>query len=123
MSITVIVDPRTGKSAPIHTQSALAAILPPEVAERIDPDLLREPYTAPSLRILATIRDPRIWEYVGECRIDWPGMVASVRGLSSSVQVRVQIAAALAGWPIYSLDAANLAAVVDAVRIAGEGLL
>src|SRR5258707_15717707 len=119
---TVTVDVRTGNSAPVLTRDQLAALLPPDVLDRIDPDLLREPYTAPSLRILATIRDLRIWEHVHAVRIDWDGMNA-IPGLHSSVQVRVQIAATLAGWPVYSLDAANLAAVVDAVRIAGQGLL
>lgn len=119
--MTVLADSRIDKSAPIHTQSALAALLPADVVARIDPDLLREPYTAPALRILATIRDVRIWEHVGEYRIDWLGM-QSIPSLSTSVQARVQMAAALSGWAMYSLDAGNQAAVLDAVRIACEGL-
>lgn len=121
----------------IRTRRDLVGILPAEVTIRItidDSGLLGEMQSAAALRILATIKDPSWQRFVEPHRIDWDGMLNdwSRRELreSSSVHIRVEAAASLAGWSgarpdlLYvcrALDRENLLAVVDAMRIVAEG--
>lgn len=118
----------------IETCADLAGLLPEDVRGRIEPELLTESPTAASLRVLATIRDPRWRDFVGAARIDWDGLLAWARGSeapSRSVVVRVEFAASLAGYfradvqlraMASALDSENFYAVIDALRIAREGL-
>lgn len=121
----------------IRTRRDLTALLPAELAKRIDDGakgLLDEMQSAAALRILVTIKDPGWQRFVGPVRIDWDGMLNSwsrhVLRESSSVRIRVEAAASLAGWAgaspdlLYvcrALDRANLLAVVDAMRIVADG--
>lgn len=117
----------------INFTSDLAALLPAELRERIEPELLSESPSAAALRVLATIRDQRWMAHVYAARIDWTALIAWGRGqtVSSSVAVRVELAASLAGAvdarpsllrAAYGLDGENFAALLDALRIAREGL-
>lgn len=119
---------------PVTTRPALLALLPADVAGRLDPGLLGLAHTAGAVRILATIRDPRVWAFVTAESIDWDKMLAAVRTpgiMSPSVQVRVEIAAAVDGYPVaradlygaaLSLDPSTWGAVLDAMSIAQCGL-
>lgn len=124
----------------VDTAADLAALLPGDVRERIDPVLLHGAPTAAALRVLATVRDTRWRHYVYAARIDWTPMLAWVRepyeplddtGASSSVCVRVEAAASLAGAvaarpdllrAATGLDEGNFRALLDALRIARNGL-
>lgn len=117
-------------------------LLPAELGDRLTPEMLREPATAAAMRVLATIRDPYWREYVhGEqhgpeawTRIEWTALLEWARGRmdpADSVLVRLEIAASLAGhldsnprllYAARKLDRGNLTAVMDALRIASEGL-
>jgi hypothetical protein len=119
----------------IDTRADLTGLLPPAMRSRIEPELLAEAPNASALRVLATIRDPRWHAHVHPARIDWPALLEWARarpdGPANSVRVRLEIAASLAGHPgahvqlLYAarvLDRANYLAVLDALRIAVEGI-
>lgn len=125
----------------IESAADLAGILPGDVRERITPEMLTDAPACAALRVLATIRNPRWRAYVhGEAhgpenwvRIDWTDLLADARWHqepTDSVRVRLEIAASLAGhlganpqllYAARKLDAENLAAVLDGIRIAAEG--
>lgn len=118
----------------------LAGLLPAALRERVEPDMLGA-QSAAVLRVLATIRDERWAQFAHPTRaqdgevwvaIDWDGLLAWARGeSSSSVFLRVEAAASMAGWPgahvdlllcVRALDEGNFTALLDALRIAREGL-
>lgn len=111
----------------------LLGILPFAVAKRFDREELSFPGTAAALRVLATIRDERWQEHITDL-ICWADLLEWARETyrsTDSVRVRVEIAASLAGHPaaqvvlLYAaraLDADNFAAVMDALRIASQGV-
>jgi hypothetical protein len=112
----------------------LAALLPAAVAKRFDWSEMAVPGTAAALRVLVTIRDEQWQDHVGGCFIDWEQMLRWVRAeysTTDSVRVRVEVAASLAGfrdsqvvllYAARALDASNFAAVMDALRIASQGV-
>jgi hypothetical protein len=123
-------------AASIRTRRQLEVILPTEVAERIhhsDGELLAEMQSAGALRILATVKNPVWWPYVEPTHIEWGALLTRVRREereSSSVRVRVEAAAGLAGcsgakvdllYLARALDRENLSAVLDAIRIVADG--
>lgn len=122
---------------PVTTVERLLGMLPADVRARIesDPasDLARFKPTAAAARVMATIRDPRIWHHVSAANIDWKPLLADARCyvFSPSVAVRLELAAGLAGYddarPLLcraavALDPISWAAFLDALRIAQEGL-
>lgn len=110
----------------------LRGLLPQDLRERIAPELLTEPPSAAALRMLATLRDQRWVAYVTGARIDWAALLEWARAYASpSVRVRVELAGSLAGSSLAApsllagataLDAGNFEALLDALRIAREGL-
>jgi hypothetical protein len=124
--------------SPVLTVHHWLDCLPDQVRARIAPDLaeseLYRAAPAAALRLLATVRDERVFEHVGELAINWTTLLAAVResgAFSTTVRLRVEIAASLAGRPeaqphlrrtADALDSANWAALLDALRIAREGL-
>jgi hypothetical protein len=110
----------------------LRGLLPQDLRERIAPELLAEPPSAAALRVLATLRDQRWVAYVAGARIDWAALLEWARAYASpSARVRVELAGSLAGSSLASpsllagataLDAGNFEALLDALRIAREGL-
>ncbi len=130
MRRTVVID------SGIDTVRDLAALLPPHVLARIEPELLTEPTTAAAMRLLATIRDSIWCEHVEKASIDWPPLLAYARQREVRVanmhRVLIEMAASLAGHPgahvqlLYAvrvLPRESLLAVMDAIRIAAEGLI
>lgn len=117
----------------VQTVAELQALLPEQVRDTLDPDVLTEPPTAAALRVLATIRDQRWAQFVGPYRIDWQGLLAwSHLHATGSVQVRIEVAVSLGGWSearpnllsaVCRLDEGNYAALIDALRIARQGVL
>ena len=111
----------------------LLGLLPSRVAKRFDRDEMSFPGTAAALRVLATIRDERWQDHVTDV-ICWADLLEWAREeyrSTDSVRVRVEIAASLAGHPdaqavlLYAaraLDSDNFAAVMDALRIAQQGV-
>lgn len=116
----------------VDTPADLGDLLPGALAARIDPDLLAEGPTAAALRVLATLRDQGWVPFVYAARIDWTPMLEWARGnrASSSVRARVELAASLAGCVnarpdllrAATGDKGNFTALLDALRIAREGL-
>lgn len=118
----------------VDTVADLVALLPPRVAAVVDRDTLLEADFASSLRMLATIKNPGWHRHVHIYRVDWFEMLAWARtnlNATSSVRVRIEIAASLAGYAdsraslMYgarALDEANYAALMDALRIARQGV-
>lgn len=123
----------------ICTVGELAEILPAEVRIVADPRLLADVPTASALRVLATIHNPYWHQFVTEAGVDWAAILkwgrstlgTQPRGMANSVRVRLEIAASLAGHPgahvvllyaIRVMDRHSLLAVMDALRIAVEGL-
>lgn len=118
----------------IYSVRALLALLPAPVAEVVDYDTLREADFASSLRMLATIRNPGWHPFVRTYSVNWTGLLQWARGefrTTDSVLVRCEIAASLAGYEhsrallLYgarALDGDNYAALMDALRIAREGV-
>ncbi len=123
----------------IDTCADLLGILPAEVRDRLDEDMLGESPSAAALRVLATIRDLRWISFVEPMRnpfeawvsIDWAALLDWARSASTVVRVRAEIAASLHGWTdcrpnlreaARVLDEENLSIVLDALRIAREGL-
>lgn len=130
MRRTVVID------SGIDTVRDLAALLPPDVLARIEPELLTEPTTAAALRLLVTVHDPVWHERVDKASIDWPPLLQYARQREVRVpnmhRVLIEIAASLAGHPgahvvllyaIRVLPREHLLAVMDAIRIAAEGLI
>ena len=124
---TVLID------SGVDSLEDLLGLLPFSVAKRLDRDELTYPGTAAALRVLATIRDERWQEHVTDV-ICWADLLEWARDTyrsTDSVRVRVEIAASLAGHPdaqavlLYAaraLDSDNFAAVMDALRIAQQGV-
>lgn len=118
----------------VDTVRDLLGLLPPAVAEVVDHDTLLELDFAAPLRMLATIRNEGWYPFVRTYRIDWAGLLAWVRKdfrTTDSVRVRVEIAASLAGFAdsqallLYgarALDESNYSALMDALRIARQGV-
>lgn len=116
------------------TVEDLARLLPGEVADTVAEEMLTEPHTAAALRVLASIKDERWRRYVYPLRIDWPDLLRWGRTRlepNSSVLVRLEVAASLAGYndaradllrAARVLDPYNWAALMDALTIAREGL-
>ncbi len=112
----------------------LMVLLPPAVADRFDRAEMTHAGTAAALRVLATIHDPRWQAHVEICIIRWADMLDWARATyreRNSVRVRIEIAASLAGYgdaqPALGLaacvlDDANFAAMLDALRIARNGV-
>lgn len=116
----------------VETTRDLLGLLPADLRGRIAPELLTEPPSAAALRVLATLRDQRWLPYVAGARIDWAGLLEWARTCASpSVAVRVELAGSLAGSALAcpsllggacALDGENFAALLDALRIARNGL-
>lgn len=112
----------------------LLALLPPNVAAVVDRDTLAEPDFAASLRMLATIKNPAWQPYVRRYTVDWFELLSWARtnlNTANSVRVRIEIAASLGGYQdaraslmhgARALDEANYAALMDALRIARQGV-
>jgi hypothetical protein len=131
--LTVIADPGTDKSAPVRTRADLAAILPSDVVTRLTPDVWHDLSFIAPLRILAAIDDPRWHDAVTPIHIDWASIYAwsRVRGELHTVRLAVEIAASMYGDSnarpdmcglLRRLDVEHGVAVLDALRIADEGL-
>lgn len=127
---TIVID------SGIDTVRDLAALLPPDVALRIEPEILAEPTTAAALRLLVTVRNGTWHRHVDKASIDWPPLLAYARQREVRVpnmhRVLIEMAASLAGHPgahvqlLYAvrvLPREHLLAVMDAIRIAAEGLI
>ena len=118
----------------IDTAADLAAMLPVVVRTVIDPEMLEEAPSAAALRVLATIRDERWQPFVHAYAINWPALLDWARGAygrHDSVLVRLELAASLAGYPgaqvallyaVRKLDETNYVALLDALRIARDGV-
>lgn len=117
----------------ITTTSDLEALLPDPLRGTIAPELLTEPPTAAALRMLLTMHDTRWTVFVRGARIHWTKLLDWARGadVSITVRLRAELAASLAGCPAakpdllaaaYQLDSGNFASLLDALRIAREGL-
>lgn len=118
----------------VDTIRDLLGLLPPAIAEVVDHDTLLEADFAASLRMLATIKNEGWWPFVRTYRVDWTGLLAWARAefrSTDSVLVRVEIAASLAGekgsqalllYGARALDDGNYSALMDALRIAREGV-
>jgi len=115
----------------VETATDLAGLLPAEMRERIDLEMLTEPPSAAAMRVLATIRDEGWHQHIYRGRIGYPELLEWARrpSTSRSVRVRVEIAASLGGHSdarpdllaaAYALDESNFLAVLDALRIARE---
>lgn len=116
----------------IRTKRDLLGILPPEVAERIDPYELGDKGFAAALRVLATVKDERWRAEVFSCGIRFTALAETFGPDGGSVGVRVAAAASLYGAQSFhqvdlrrcalTLDDENFLAFVDGLRIAREGL-
>lgn len=119
----------------IDTCADLLGILPADVRDRIDPILLDDSATAGALRLLASVKYSGWHPYVTGRVIDWDGMLnGDARHRlpqNSSARVRIELAASLDGFggaqpdlrdAVHHLDGESYAAVLDALRIANEGL-
>lgn len=118
----------------VDTAADLIGLLPARVAHVIDHETLAEPDFAASLRMLATIKNPAWHRYVRAYRIEWFELLAWARtnlDAAGSVRVRIEIAASLAGYRdaraslmhgARALDEGNFAALMDALRIARQGV-
>lgn len=118
----------------VDTVRDLVGVLPLAVAEVVDHDTLLEADFASSLRLLATIKNEGWYPFVRTYTINWVGLLAWARSefrTTDSVRVRVEIAASLAGYDhsqallLYgarALDDANYGALMDALRIARNGV-
>lgn len=134
LSRTIVID------SGINSCGDLKGILPVEVTDRMDTFfitdyLVGEAPTAAALRLLATISIPAWRGYISSSAIDWHGLLCWARHghprPAASVRVRVEIAASLAGHPhahvnllyaVQVLERHHFLAVLDALRIAVEGL-
>lgn len=131
---TVTVDSRTDKSAPVESRADLVAILPPHVAALAERELMADAGTAAALRLLALVDDPAWHEHVSSAHIGFMGMLDwSRRPMERPVRERVlvEVAASLygdyharpdLGDVVRWLPPDDFAAVLDALRIAREGL-
>lgn len=118
----------------VDTVADLLGLLPPNVAAAVDHDTLAEPDFAASLRMLATIKNPAWQRYVRRYSVDWFELLSWARtnlNRASSVRVRIELAASLGGYAdaraslMYgarALDETNYAALMDALRIARQGV-
>jgi hypothetical protein len=118
----------------VDTIADLLGLLPPVIAAAIDHDTLLEADFASSLRMLATIKNPGWHRHVRTYRIDWAPLLMWARTefiTTNSVRVRVEIAASLGGYSdsqallMYgarALDETNYTALMDAMRIARQGV-
>jgi hypothetical protein len=113
----------------IGSDRDLLALLPSEVAARIEPVMLRDPWCAAALRILATVKDPGWRAAIHPVRIDWGALEAFAVGASQSARIRALAACAFGRATeldltdlAVRLDEDNFAALLDAFRIAREGL-
>jgi hypothetical protein len=134
--VTVLLPAESGNSTLDHaisTRADLAAILPPGVVARLEPDVWHDLSFIAPLRILAAIDDPRWHAAVTPIHIDWASIYAwsRARGGLHTVRLAVEIAASMCGDPgarpdmcglLRRLDAEHGAAVLDALRLADEGL-
>lgn len=123
----------------IESLRDLTGLLPAGLREQVTPDMLGA-QSAAVLRVLATIRDEHWAQFAHPTRaedgeawvaIDWDGLLAWARSGSSSVFLRAEAAASMAGWPgahvdllmcAQALDEGSFTALLDALRIAREGL-
>jgi len=118
----------------VDTIADLLTLLPQSVADTVDRETLRENDFASALRMLASIKSEGWHRFVRTYRIDWDGLLAWARRefrTTDSVLVRIEIAASLAGhrdsqallmYGARALDDDNYAALMDALRIAREGV-
>lgn len=131
--LTVTADPSTGKSGSVRTRADLAAILPPDVVARLDRSVWHDLSFVAPLRILAVIDDPRWHVAVSPISIDWASIYSwsRARGELHTVRLALEIAASMYGDSgarpdmyclLRRLDAEHGAAVLDALRLAAEGL-
>lgn len=121
-------------TAGVASVSDLLDVLPLSVRDTIDHDTLLEADFASALRLLATIRNDGWHQFVRTYTVDWAGLLAWVRQeflTTESVRVRVEIAASLAGhensqalllYGARALDGDNFEALIDALRIARQGV-
>lgn len=131
---TLAVDISPDKSALVVTTRAdLAAILPPDVVARLALEMWHDLSFIAPLRILAAIDDRRWHDAVTPIHIDWASIYSwsRARGELSTVRLAVEIAASMYGDSnarpdmcglLRRLDAEHGDAVLDALRLADEGL-
>lgn len=131
MSITVAAPVPSGNSTfnyPPRTRPYLAALLPPEVAERAWPEHLYDRTAGPALRVLAALPDTAWYDAVSRIHIDFEALLGQDwRSLQDRLLIRV--AASLYGSPFASASVADLAdltpeyavAVDEALAIARDG--
>lgn len=118
----------------VNSVADLLGLLPPAVAEVVDHGTLQEADFASALRLLATIRNEGWHPFVRTYTVNWTGLLQWARGefrTTDSVLVRCEIAASLAGYEhsralmLYgarALDGDNFSALMDALRIARQGV-
>jgi hypothetical protein len=118
----------------VDTVADLVGLLPTAVADTVDYDTLLEADFASSLRMLATIKNEGWYQFVRTYRVDWDGLLSWARRefrTTDSVLVRAEIAASLAGhsdsqalllYGARALDDPNYEALIDALRIARQGV-
>lgn len=126
---TVTLPGRTGNSESIITRADLAAILPSAVAGRAEFEHFGDRTAASALRVLAELPDSDWHDAVHEGHIDFAALVLQ-RGWDLGRALMIRVAASFYGSPFAGADVRDLAdltperfaAVMDALRIAREGL-
>ena len=115
----------------VRSADDLLALLPQDVRDRVDSELLEYLPDVLALRVLVTIKDSGWHEHVLEMTINYPSLLKWARTFPArdSIRVRAEIAASLGNFNVpvnlwmaaRVLDPTNFAAVLDALRIAHGG--
>ncbi|NUP50423.1 MAG: hypothetical protein HOW97_24395 [Catenulispora sp.] len=119
----------------VDTRADLLGLLPEEVRDQITPRMLESPWTAASLRILATVSNTEWHAHVKNGYIDWQPIITWARDRKrcrfNSPRVALEMAASLGGYPhahvnlryaITVMPYHQFIAVMDALRITKQGV-